>query len=336
MGSAGGVQVPDFDRTAPDPKAIRASTIFLCFNQQDSVTDAFGSLLAQTVPLEIVASDDASRDGTFERLYAMAREHRGPHAIRLYRQRRNLGIGANFRFCAGRTTQRYIVLFEGDDWSEPHRVDRLLELARRHPKARMYGSSLRLIGADGMESTWRYVQIERGEIGLSGDWVIRGACFMVDRELIDRFPPIPRRAVAVDLLLNLRALRHFGLESRVVCPEPLVRYRMAERGATRGLQAASGWTELRSRAPRQLGDLVAVLHDDRRSRVQGLGLSCDPSMAATVAEWTATCRQRARQLLAIGSGSRARAAVRVARDAIIDRSNRRMHLGLLRRILRRA
>lgn len=230
MGSAGGVQVPDFDRTAPDPKAIRASTIFLCFNQQDSVTDAFGSLLAQTVPLEIVASDDASRDGTFERLYAMAREHRGPHAIRLYRQRRNLGIGANFRFCAGRTTQRYIVLFEGDDWSEPHRVDRLLELARRHPKARMYGSSLRLIGADGMESTWRYVQIERGEIGLSGDWVIRGACFMVDRELIDRFPPIPRRAVAVDLLLNLRALRHFGLESRVVCPEPLVRYRMAERG----------------------------------------------------------------------------------------------------------
>jgi glycosyltransferase involved in cell wall biosynthesis len=256
---------PDFERGSPVPNVPSASAIFLCFNQQDTVAEAFESLLAQTVPLEIIASDDASDDATFARIHDRACGHEGPHAIRLYRQRRNLGIGGNFRFCVERATRRHIALFEDDDRSQPWRIERLLDLAEQHPNARLFGSTLMLEAADGTESIWRYVQVERGEVSLSGDWVVRGACFMIGRELIDRFPPIPRRTVAVDLLLNLRALRHSGLDSRVVSPEPLVRYRRAASGATRGLQAARGWTGLRRRAPRQLGDFVAVLLDDRRT-----------------------------------------------------------------------
>lgn len=61
---------PVFQRSAPEPAVLHASAIFICFNQQDSVAEAFDSLLAQTVPLEIVPSDDASTDGTFEILRA--------------------------------------------------------------------------------------------------------------------------------------------------------------------------------------------------------------------------------------------------------------------------
>jgi hypothetical protein len=56
-------------------------------------------------------------------------------------------------------------------------------------------------------------------------------------------------------------------------------------------------------------------------------------MAPIADEWIRHCRRRARQLLAIRSGSRARAMARIAWDAMVERRNRRMHLGLLRRIL---
>ena len=63
-------------------KPIQASVLLLTYNQEAYVTDAFESLLDQNEEaLEIVVSDDASSDATWERLTAIAEKYTGPKRL---------------------------------------------------------------------------------------------------------------------------------------------------------------------------------------------------------------------------------------------------------------
>lgn len=322
---------PVFECSAPDPAAVQASAIFICFNQQDSVAEAFDSLLAQTVPLEIVASDDASTDRTFETLLARARRHEGPHAIRLYRQPVNLGVRGNFVFAFERTRAPWVALFEGDDRSSPERIARQIELAGRS-NLRLIGSELRLLDGDHEPRIWHYPLLAQAP-DFNGDWVLRGCGLLIHRELVDRFPPIPRATVAVDLLLNWRCLRHFGVAARAVVDEPLVEYRMTATGATRAMQLPTDCAAFRRVSRRQWREIVALSLDTRRTRTRSRDLPVDADVTDAADEWLDRRRHLARALRAGERGPRGRAVGTLLVELAAGRAPRRMTLGLLRRWL---
>jgi glycosyltransferase involved in cell wall biosynthesis len=100
------------------------SFVVSCYNQEPFIGEAIAGALAQTYsPLEIIISDDCSKDRTFAIAQETVASYRGPHVVRLNRNDRNLGIGGNvnraMEFCHG----ELILLADGDDVSLPSRTE---------------------------------------------------------------------------------------------------------------------------------------------------------------------------------------------------------------------
>src|ERR1041385_1276597 len=100
------------------------SFVVSCYNQEAFIREAVNGALAQTYsPLEIVISDDCSKDRTFAIAQETVASYKGPHLVQLNRNDRNLGIGGNVNramdFCHG----ELILLADGDDVSLPARTE---------------------------------------------------------------------------------------------------------------------------------------------------------------------------------------------------------------------
>src|SRR3954464_2454463 len=93
------------------------------FNQERFIREAVEAAFAQTwSPLEIVLSDDCSRDRTFEIMQEMAAAYRGPHKIILNRNPRQLSIGGHINRVVEVSRGELIVGAAGDDISLPERA----------------------------------------------------------------------------------------------------------------------------------------------------------------------------------------------------------------------
>ena len=121
---------PETETTPPSAPAIPAAgrplaTLFITsYNQEAYVGAAIDGAFAQTyAPLEIVMSDDASADRTFEIMREKAAAYRGPHRIVLNRNEKNLGIVPHVEKVMSLASGEIIVENAGDDVSVPHRVE---------------------------------------------------------------------------------------------------------------------------------------------------------------------------------------------------------------------
>ena len=63
--------------------ARTATIAMLSFRDRAWVDEALDSVLAQTVPCQLLISNDASGDGTFQRLRERLQDYVGPHRIDL-------------------------------------------------------------------------------------------------------------------------------------------------------------------------------------------------------------------------------------------------------------
>jgi glycosyltransferase involved in cell wall biosynthesis len=101
---------------------FRVSIILTTFNQELFVKDALQSLLEQDYDeLEIVVSDDASKDQTWQIVSSIATEYVGSKKIILNRNANNLGIGANYAKAFSLTSGDVVFSAAGDDVSLPTR-----------------------------------------------------------------------------------------------------------------------------------------------------------------------------------------------------------------------
>jgi len=104
------------------------SFIVYAYQQEKFVVEAVQAAFAQTYsPLEVILSDDASQDGTFAVMGALAAGYKGPHSIVLRQSTENLGtrrhLSEVFRIAKG----ELFVLAAGDDVSVPERATRTWE-----------------------------------------------------------------------------------------------------------------------------------------------------------------------------------------------------------------
>lgn len=97
-----------------------ATLAMTAFNAEDTIGRALASALAQDWrPIEVLVVDDASTDNTAERVAEAAARH---PEIRLIRHPGNCGVAVARNTLLEAATGEFVVFFDDDDESAPHRV----------------------------------------------------------------------------------------------------------------------------------------------------------------------------------------------------------------------
>lgn len=258
-------------------RAVKATLLLMTFRQQSYVVDALRSCLSQQgVLLEIIASDDASNDGTFEAMQADAEGYAGPHKLVVRCNESNMGMVPHLNLLMSMATGDIIVIAAGDDVSYPHRVAKLLELFDSSPDIYAIYSNAVCITSEGRrigplykagvahrDRDWRRIAQE-------GTARITGCGLAWRREVFDRFGPLPIELQAEDQAIPFRA----ALLGRIAyLPEPLLDYRQGPASLTHWRRYRKAFLRLSLRDMRQLqqemtvknlGDALAMYHDLRQ------------------------------------------------------------------------
>ena len=199
------------------------SFILLSYNQEKFIREAVEAAFAQTYsPLEIILSDDASSDSTFEIIQEMAAAYEGPHKLILNRNEKNLGIGPHVKMVFEMASGDWLVGAAGDDISLPHRCTSLMDAAiKADPDCMGIASSWvdideagNLLTKDSGASIWHAGQSKvRWESGIKGcmnvlcqgTMLLPGCSAMWNTRLIRDWPAFSEDLVFEDVALSCRA-----------------------------------------------------------------------------------------------------------------------------------
>jgi hypothetical protein len=201
------------------------------YNQEAYVAAAVKAALAQDYcQLEMIISDDASTDRTYEIIRELADRYRGPHQVRLNRNEQRLGIAGHVNRVMQIASGDLLVAAAGDDVSAPHRTRLLVDLWRGSiGKPCLLCSSLIDMANDGTLRGCRhgYPSMARDpvKVALRGRW-IAGCTAAWTRQLWDKFGPLPADAVHEDEIMTLWAAVGGSI---IISDEPLVCYRAPKR-----------------------------------------------------------------------------------------------------------
>lgn len=226
MGDSHGTEVPE---------RLTLGVIF--YNQEAFAEQAVRGALAQTYsPLEIVLSDDASTDDTFEVIRRTIEGYDGPHSVVLNRNQENLGLVGNVNRVVELATGEIIVLAGGDDVSMPSRAARSAEvLGAANGCLCVSFGSIRFEGAEiptkidtsqPEEECTRYTMTD---YVADPKFHTDGSTRAYRRVVFDFFGPIGSDCPIEDFPLLLRS---FLLGDALVVPEPQVFYRVHEGGVS--------------------------------------------------------------------------------------------------------
>jgi glycosyltransferase involved in cell wall biosynthesis len=202
------------------------SFILLTYNQQKFVEEAVRSALLQTYqPLEIIISDDASTDRTFEKAKSIVDGYQGRHSVSGRVNDRNLGTNGNLNVAVGKANGEFIVVAAGDDVSLPDRVEKLVN--QWQSGACGVFSNATIVDAQGTRkgifvrrgykhmSDWREMVVA----GTHGAW---GCTLSWEKRVFESFGDMPENIMGEDAVVPFRCGLLNGLS---YVDEPLVRYR---------------------------------------------------------------------------------------------------------------
>jgi glycosyltransferase involved in cell wall biosynthesis len=219
----------DLDMTNPP----LVTFVVLVYNQEGFVRDAVISALAQTYsPLEIIVSDDASRDGSVATAQHAIAEYSGPHSPTLNVNARNLGIGAHVNEMFRRARGELIVLAGGDDISHPERTSYVVQRwLDRGKGARAIFCGARGISPEGMHLGHIETELEKGPrtprhlmtYKAHKRQLAIGACGAYSVDVMRRFGALASDLPIEDIPLLVRASMLDGVE---YIDEDLVDYRI--------------------------------------------------------------------------------------------------------------
>jgi glycosyltransferase involved in cell wall biosynthesis len=207
------------------------------FNQERFVRAAVEGAFAQTYsPLQIILSDDASKDRTFAIMRELAAAYRGPHQVVLNQNPTNAGLASHSNRIFSLARGELVVLNAGDDISLPHRVAAIAQ-AWEASGRKSFGVHSRVLDMDdsGRVQGETPSGLRRGvfqfEDGLAAvkqfmreeQPVILGCTAAWHRALFDKFGPLPLDVMYEDMTLGFRARLLGGM---AFIDDPLVLYRL--------------------------------------------------------------------------------------------------------------
>jgi glycosyltransferase involved in cell wall biosynthesis len=219
------------------------SLVILSFNHESYIREAVESALAQTYsPLEIIISDDGSKDNTSRVIADTLQEYKGPHRILVNSNPSNLGIAGNVNKCWELTSGEFVVFQGGDDISLPHRVQRMVQEWHAHsPRPDLVYSGQTLIDEVGKVIGERpgvmMANPSIAETVLGKRVFVAGGCAAgYTRRVHYGIGPLRSDVIAEDFVYSFRALLLNGAK---VIKEPLVLYRQHSKSILGELRVAS-------------------------------------------------------------------------------------------------
>lgn len=332
--------------------SVKVTFCLFCHNQAPFVRQALEGAMAQVYPdLEIVVTDDASTDDTFEQVRATVERYRGPHRVLVRRHPAAVGLAEGINQVMALAAGEFIVVAAGDDVSYPVRCARLMEAWLNHGRRYHFlHSGFRRIDETGqtlgLSALERQLQAQAGPVVQqpSLEEAIRrfvphpyGCTAAWDRTLFDRFGPLKSRVVQEDVVLGMRGLLTGGV---LFLPDQLVDYRLHSRNIYHAdvRQAAGGEVSDRQELARleayKLRNLTYkdAIYDnfaaDVASAARG-GLVAD-SAATALAALIRNRRMRARAEIALRTAGWTARAAALGR---LWRLDRRVSFGEICRLL---
>ncbi len=131
-------------------KRERFTLLITCYNFERYIREAVEGALAQSYePLDIIVSDDCSKDRSWEIIQETVAAYTGPHHIILNRNETNLGFARNLNKSFGLARTDWVLNQSGDDISLPTRVERYAAYIAEHPNVRCMGAWYEAIDSDG-------------------------------------------------------------------------------------------------------------------------------------------------------------------------------------------
>lgn len=203
------------------------SFCILAYNQEDFIEVAVNAVLNQSYsPIEIIISDDFSKDKTFEVIRNVVAKYNGPHRIVLNRNSKNLGISAHVnKVCYELAHGDYIAFAGGDDISASNRIERSMNAFEMYPDLTSVSCESQLVDTNlnplnigkSLRSSDSVMTID--DYFTYKKWFLfSGDSRVVKRSVIDLFPPL-ESAKAEDIHIFIRSLI---LGSVCYIREPLV------------------------------------------------------------------------------------------------------------------
>lgn len=124
---------------------VKYSVILPVRNGGDYVKDCVNSILGQTLPdFELLVLDNCSTDGTLEWLFSLTDSR-----IKIYPSDKSLSIEENWSRITAIPKNEFITLIGHDDLLDPHYLETMDELIRKHPEASLYQTHFRYIDSKG-------------------------------------------------------------------------------------------------------------------------------------------------------------------------------------------
>ena len=221
------------------------SFVLTCYNQERFIRDAVEGAFSQTYsPLQIIISDDCSKDRTFEIVHDMVASYKGPHTIRLNRNLNNLGIGGNNNRAVALCQGELIVGAAGDDVSVPERTSTIIQawndsgrqatsLYSRHDVIDEHGRSLEGWSEGFIGEPQGRFEHQKGTIANFArrrQPSVRGSTHAFSNKLMSVFGPLSESVTYEDIALSFRTVLVGGLFTFI--NEPLVKYRRHSQNIT--------------------------------------------------------------------------------------------------------
>lgn len=266
------------------------SAILLSHNCAGFIAEALRSVLGQEgEPMEVVVSDDASEDETFEVLQRELGTYPGPHRVILRRREANSGSkSAHLNDVFPLASGRILVSFDGDDIAEARRVRTILDAFRRDAGISAVYSGYALMDEAGRaQGRGRVLHAPPGVD--ASRWFARvdafasGATLAVRRDVVEAFGPLDPR-IHEDVVLPFRASL-LG-EVRYI-DDDLVRVRRWRGSLTADTERFTSIERYRARMLRGIAQarrqLDSRLEDLRQAEQLGLKPGTDLAVLARIA-----------------------------------------------------
>ena len=239
----------------------------VCYQHGAFVTHAVRGLLAQEgPPLDIVISDDASKDGTFAAIEKAVTGYRGPHRVRLNRNDRNMGM-EHYNRIVELAEGDIVVIGHGDDVPLPNRAARLAEVMQRE-RVSLVTSDVYVTHSDGrragtLSDSGESSRFEMGEL-LTKGWqrTMLGASMAWRTEVMTRFNGLSREVLPAGYDLPM-VFRGCLLDGAYYLAEPLLDWRRHNENLSEQLtdRSAGRLIESEGSAGHAVTVLMAMLHD---------------------------------------------------------------------------
>lgn len=204
---------------------ILVSIAMATYNGEEFLREQLESIYNQTYKnLEIIVTDDCSKDGTAEIL----EEYKQKYGLKYYINEQNSGFVKNFEKVISLCSADYIALCDQDDIWLPNKIEILMKEINNYS---MICSDLTLIDSDGNvvlpsfrdNNNYSHKKMDNNKLLLSFKCFALGCCTLFKKELLNNSLPFPDYVVSHDWWLALHAYRLNGIK---YLDDNLVLYRM--------------------------------------------------------------------------------------------------------------